>query len=118
MSIARFDGRALPLKHLLNATGTGFYVPLYQRPYRWTKDNASRLIEDIVDGIARFQRTGRSSTFLGTVITVDDARNLVPAPTDRPGTVRQVIDGQQRIATLLGMCGELRARHRYCFWGA
>ena len=108
MSLARFDGLALTLKQLLNATGTGFYVPLYQRPYRWTRDNASRLIADIVDGIARFQRTGRSSTFLGTVITVDDARNLVPAPTDRPGTVRQVIDGQQRIATLLGMCGELR----------
>lgn len=108
MRLARFDGRAQPLKGLLNATGTGFYIPLYQRPYRWTSDNASRLISDIVDGIARFQRTGRSSTFLGSIITVDDSRNLVPSPTDRPGIVRQVIDGQQRIATLLGLCGELR----------
>lgn len=108
MPLARFDGRAQPLKDLLNATGTGFYVPLYQRPYRWTEDNASRLISDIVDGIARFQRTNRSSTFLGSVITVNDSQNLVPQPADRPGTVRQVIDGQQRIATLLGLLGELR----------
>ena len=108
MPLARFEARAQPLKDLLNATGTGFYVPLYQRPYRWTKRNASRLIADIVDGITRFQKTGRSSTFLGTLITVDDPRSLVPTPTDRPGTVRQVIDGQQRIATLLGLCGELR----------
>ena len=108
MPLARFDAGSRPLKDLLNATGTGFYVPLYQRPYRWTSDNASRLIADIVDGIARFQRTGRSSTFLGSLITVDNSRNLVPPPTDRPGTVRQVIDGQQRIATLLGLCGELR----------
>ena len=108
MPLARFDAGARPLKDLLNATGTGFYVPLYQRPYRWTSDNASRLVSDIVDGVARFQRTGRSSTFLGSLITVDESRNLVPPPTDRPGTVRQVIDGQQRIATLLGLCGELR----------
>ena len=108
MSLARFDARAQPLKDLLTATGTGFYVPLYQWPYSWTSDNTSRLIADIVDGIARFQRTGHSSTFLGSLITVDDSRNLVPLPTDRPGTVRQVIDGQQRIATLLGLCGELR----------
>ena len=88
MPLARFDAGSRPLKDLLNATGTGFYVPLYQRPYRcegdtsrglksgshlsWTSDNASRLIADIVDGIARFQRTGRSSTFLGSLITVDD----------------------------------------------
>ncbi len=108
MSLARFGARTQPLKDILTATGTGFYVPLYQRPYRWTSDNTSRLIADIVDGLARFQRTGHSSTFLGSIITVDDSRNLVPQPTDRPGTVRQVIDGQQRIATLLGLCGELR----------
>ena len=108
MPLARFGAGSRTLKDLLNATGTGFYVPLYQRPYRWTSDDASRLIADVVDGIARFQRTGRSSTFLGSLITVDDSRSLVPPPTDRPGTVRQVIDGQQRIATLLGLCGELR----------
>ncbi len=108
MPLARFDAKAQPLKNLLNATGTGFYIPLYQRPYRWRSDEASRLISDIVDGIAKFQRTGRSSAFLGTLITVDESLNLVPKPIDRPGTVRQVIDGQQRIATLLGLCGELR----------
>ena len=108
MPVAHFEACAQPLKDLLNAAGTGFYVPLYQRPYRWTKDNASRLIADIVDGITGFQRTGRSSTFLGSLITVADASNLVPTPTDRLGTVRQVIDGQQRIATLLGLCGELQ----------
>ena len=108
MPVAHFEACAQPLKDLLNAAGTGFYVPLYQRPYRWTKDNAARLIADIVDGITGFQRTGRSSTFLGSLITVADASNLVPTPTDRLGTVRQVIDGQQRIATLLGLCGELQ----------
>ena len=115
MRLGRFDARALPLKDLLNATGTGFYIPLYQRPYRWTSDNAQRLVDDIVDGIVRFQETGRSSTFLGSVITVDEYRSLVPSPIDRPGTVLQVIDGQQRIATLLGLCGELRRAIRAAF---
>ncbi len=96
---------------LLTGSGTGFYIPLYQRPYRWNKDNAGRLIADVVDGISTYQETRRSSTFLGTLITVPDS-DLYPPATDRPPTVFQVIDGQQRIATLLGMFGELnRAAH-------
>ena len=115
MPLARYYADAQPLKDLLNATGTGFYIPLYQRPYRWTSNHASRLIADIVDGIVRFQQTGRSSTFLGSLITVKDSRSLVPAPIDRPATVRQVIDGQQRIATLLALCGEARRAIRSAF---
>ena len=107
MSLARFDADAQPVKDLLTAAGTGYYIPLYQRPYRWTGENVARLIADIVDGIVRFQRTGRSSTFLGSIITVNDATTLEPRPNDRPESVRQVIDGQQRIATLLALCGEL-----------
>ena len=108
MPLARFDARAQPLKDLLNATGTGFYVPLYQRPYRWTKRQRLTLNRRHRRRDREVPTDCRSSTFLGSLITVDDSRDLVPTPTDRPGTVRQVIDGQQRIATLLGLCGELR----------
>ena len=107
MTLAHLDARPQPLGDLIGAVGTGFYIPLYQRPYGWTSENASRLIDDLIDGIVTFQRTGRSSAFLGSIITVDDFRTLVPAAVDRPNTVRQVIDGQQRIATLLGLWGEL-----------
>ena len=106
--LAHFDARAQRLQDLLAASGTGYYIPLYQRPYRWDSQDAERLIASIVDGIVQFQETGRSSTFLGSIITISDHRGMVPSPVHRPSTVRQVVDGQQRIATLLGLCGELR----------
>ena len=106
--LAHFDARAQRLQDLLAASGTGYYIPLYQRPYRWDSQDAERLIAGIVDGIVQFQETGRSSTFLGSIITISDHRGMVPSPVHRPSTVRQVVDGQQRIATLLGLCGELR----------
>ena len=108
MHLAHFDARAQRLQDLLAASGTGYYIPLYQRPYRWDSQDAERLIAGIVDGIVQFQETGRSSTFLGSIITINDYRGMVPTPVHRPSTVRQVVDGQQRIATLLGLCGELR----------
>ena len=112
MKLAPFKANTFTLRQLLHASGVGYYIPLYQRPYRWTSKNAERLLEEIVDGIVAFQRTERSSTFLGTIITVTDRDSLVPEPTDCPTSVRHVIDGQQRIATLLVLCGELlRAIH-------
>ena len=112
MRLAPFRANTLTLRELLHASGVGYYIPLYQRPYRWTKINADRLLEELIDGVVTFQRTERSSTFLGTIITVTDRDSLVPEPTDCPTSVRHVIDGQQRIATLLVLCGELlRAIH-------
>ena len=101
-----FDAEGVSIGDFLAKTGTGIYIPLYQRPYRWTKANAERLVTTISDGISRWHPNGYSSTFLGTVITVTDP-NIFPPAKDRPSQVLQVIDGQQRIATLLCMFGEL-----------
>ena len=103
-----FSAHTFTIENFLTQSGTGFYIPLYQRPYRWTTANAIRLLADIVEGITRHRETNRSSTFLGTLITVSDKDDLSPAAVIRPPKVLQVIDGQQRIATLLGMFGELR----------
>ena len=101
-----FDAEGVSIGDFLAKTGTGIYIPLYQRRYRWTKANAERLFTTISDGISRWRPNGCSSTFLGTVITVADP-NIFPPAKDRPSQVLQVIDGQQRIATLLCMFGEL-----------
>ena len=104
---APFKVETKTLKQFLTPSGSGFYIPLYQRPYRWKASNVSRLVDDIVYGIKRF-RNDRSSTFIGTLITVNNDSDLFPPATEHPSRVNQIIDGQQRIATLLCMCGELR----------
>ena len=101
-----FDADGVSIGDFLDKAGTGIYIPLYQRPYRWTKANAERLFTTIADGIARWHPNVVSSTFLGTVITVADPNTFPPAKA-QPSQVLQVIDGQQRIATLLCMFGEL-----------
>ena len=103
-SFARADPTTLAA--LLCKSGTGFYIPLYQRPYRWKQDDVRRLICDLVEGIQRLDTSPHSSTFLGTLITVADP-DIFPRAIDSPAVVRQIIDGQQRIATYLCLLGEL-----------
>ena len=74
-----FDADGVSIGDFLDKAGTGIYIPLYQRRYRWTKANAERLFTTIADGIARWHPSVVSSTFLGTVITVADPNTFPPA---------------------------------------
>lgn len=92
---------------LLADRGLGLYIPSYQRPYSWDKDKVSRLIEDISHGFKTLIKSDDSFTFLGTVITIHDVNNSTVQPivrADVPGKVLTVIDGQQRMTTLLLVC--------------
>lgn len=92
---------------LLADKGLGLYIPSYQRPYSWDKDKVSRLIEDISHGFKTLIKSDDSFTFLGTVITIHDVNNSTVQPivrADIPSKVLTVIDGQQRMTTLLLVC--------------
>lgn len=94
-------------QELLSDTGLGLYIPSYQRPYSWDKSKVSRLIEDLGHGIKTLLRHDDSFTFLGTVITIHDTNNVTVQPIvkeDVPSKVLTVIDGQQRMTTLLILC--------------
>lgn len=92
---------------LLADRGLGLYIPSYQRPYSWDKEKVSRLIEDISHGFKNLIKSDESFTFLGTVITIHDVNNVTVQPIvkpDVPSKVLTVIDGQQRMTTLLLLC--------------
>ena len=94
-------------QELLSDTGLGLYIPSYQRPYSWDKDKVSRLIEDLGHGIKTLLKHDDSFSFLGTVITIHDTNNVTVQPIvheDVPSKVLTVIDGQQRMTTLLLLC--------------
>lgn len=85
-----FDSDRISVGDLFEATS--FYrVPSYQRPFSWDKDNFDDLIDDIVSA-------DKSATyFLGTVVWHVES-----------GNCRAIVDGQQRITSLLVLIACLR----------
>ena len=75
----------------------GFRVPEYQRTYDWNEENIKRLLEDCLNGFYYLSQTkDKSYTFLGTIILV--AEKSEPS---FDGTSLSVVDGQQRLTTLI-----------------
>lgn len=58
-------------------------IPVYQRPYKWTQKNVAQLIKDV------YTFRSKSAYRFGTIVIHDD------------GTNYNIVDGQQRIITLL-----------------
>lgn len=93
----------------------GLYIPAYQRPYRWASWHVIKLLDDIVHGINGLLDSAQenredSFTFLGTVITIRDDKKSTIQPIvheETPATVLTVIDGQQRLTTLMILCVSL-----------
>ena len=74
--------------------GYSFLVPKYQRGYRWTKDQATRLMQDLCDFY--FEQSKKSEEercpfYSLQVLVVEEKRNKE----------FEVIDGQQRLTTML-----------------
>ena len=75
-----------------------FYIPIFQRPYSWTKVECQKLWEDVVEFFLsktpyKFQLADAPKYFLGALVVYQDG----PDETKRMA----VIDGQQRITTLM-----------------
>ena len=85
-------------------SGLGLFIPAYQRPYSWDKSNIFRLIEDVSQGFRMLVRQPDTVTFLGTIIAVHDIQHKTISPLvegELPSRVMTVIDGQQRLSTIL-----------------
>jgi hypothetical protein len=90
--------------------GQGFYVPVYQRSYTWGSDQIDRLFEDVNTGLRRAQAGLGPPTFLGSVILFEGRRSVTPRVNAAvPAQVLHVVDGQQRLTTLLLVLAQLRA---------
>lgn len=74
-----------------------YRVPLYQRPYSWGREQLDQLSSDILNQANVIQDGGSGpGHFLGSVV-------LAPAPRNAAGSAQGwiVVDGQQRLTTLL-----------------
>ena len=102
------------LRNIFNATpnstwqvlcdsGVGFYIPPYQREYNWDRNHIDRLFEDMSHGLGLLVENKDSITFLGTLIVIDRATLPDADKSQLPNNIRLVIDGQQRLTTILLM---------------
>ena len=82
----------------------GFFIPGYQRQYAWERVHILQLIEDVAHGVEQLIEQDNATTFIGTLITIRDTSNHSVDESARgqlPGRVMTVIDGQQRLTTLM-----------------
>lgn len=103
-----FGAESMSSWGLLTSPGTGFYIPAYQREYSWDKDNVNRLFEDLVHGVHMLLRAESNKkdtvTFIGALIVIHDTNYQTVKPYivgELPSRVLLVIDGQQRLSTIL-----------------
>lgn len=101
-----FTAAPRSLADFLSINDQGCFIPSYQRAYSWGRPDVKRLFEDTVDGLRRLIDSPASLRFLGTIIAVDD-KNVVPVDkpmdVDLPNAVLTIIDGQQRLCTLVAV---------------
>lgn len=83
---------------LLEMVGDGqMVIPIYQRRYSWEEKQCTQLWDDMVSS---WKRSGNH--FCGSVINIDDT------PEGAPTKQYTIIDGQQRVTTLVLMLTALR----------
>lgn len=114
-----FEAQSKSLRELLSDNGLGLYLPPYQRPYGWGKDKVEKLLDDTLHGLKNLGDTPDSFTFLGTVITIHDINHVTVQPIVKPevpSKVLTVIDGQQRLSSLLLLLVSLHNLIRQRSW--
>ncbi len=85
-------------------------IPLFQRPYSWGREQAEQLLDDLMEA-AGIGSDGESNAtyFLGAVVLMDapgaETVRLSPKMTPREFGV---IDGQQRLVTLMTLLAVIR----------
>ena len=99
-----FDAAPLSVSQFLSEVGQGLYIPPYQRAYSWELLKIKRLLGDVAHGLDQLAEFEDSICFLGTVIALRDMNYSTVEPMYRaqvPSKVMTIIDGQQRMTTLL-----------------
>ena len=83
------------LKTVTELLGLNFYIPEYQRGYRWTKHNVTQLLDDIWE----YRKKGTAHSFYCLQPVVVKETNWKDAD-GKEVKGYELIDGQQRLTTL------------------
>ncbi len=87
-----------------------FSVPIYQRPYSWSKEGAARLLDDVstAAGIGE-DRELEKDYFLGAILLLDPSMATEQQGQNASGMRDlEIVDGQQRLVTITILAAVLR----------
>ncbi len=90
---------SISLRNIRSLSGLRFYIPDYQRGYRWTSTQGLQMLDDFRDFIASIKRNNDGTFYCLQPVVVKPC-----VWTDSDGASvngYEVIDGQQRLTTLL-----------------
>ncbi len=107
MAFTSFEAESESLYDLVSKNGRGLYIPPYQRDYSWDNEKVDRLYTDLLQSIKTFILKEERNTFLGTIIVLEGkAKEIIDPQYKRQAfsDVLSIIDGQQRLTTLLIFC--------------
>ncbi len=90
----QLEAHEVPL-HKVFCSDYDFRIPDYQRPYAWEVEQATQLLEDLVEAL---DRGNAEPYFLGSIVLVKS----------KDSSKAEVIDGQQRLTTLTILFAVLR----------
>lgn len=99
-----FTASARSTWEFLIEPGQGCYIPAYQRHYSWDSESIGRLFEDVINGVSLVLERDDAISFLGTIIAIHDSSLRTVQPiyrTEVASKVMTIIDGQQRICTIV-----------------
>lgn len=99
MSIATIQAKEYPIRKIF-CNDFVFRIPLYQRPYSWTTEQAGELLADLLEFIGEDSTPidNLSPYFLGSTVLIKNDGS--------PDA--EVVDGQQRLTTLTILLATLR----------
>ncbi len=100
MTVSKIHGAEFPIRKIFS-NDFNFRIPLYQRPYSWTTEQAGELLDDLISFIGSDTGVGvdaLSPYFLGSIVLIKDE--------SQPDA--EVVDGQQRLTTLTILLSALR----------
>jgi len=95
-----------------------YYIPEYQRNYSWEEDKLKKLFNDICHGYNLVQKDSGKATFIGSFILIKTDRykygqylvSIGKIGNKPPKEILTIIDGQQRLTSLLLLLSVLHER--------
>ena len=97
---SKVNVKRVSVAELLVKKALKFFIPDYQRGYRWTSQQVEELLQDLLIFAIKEKNTGAYYCLQPLVVRNDTTHNLF-----------EVIDGQQRLTTLKILLHYLKQRH-------
>ncbi|WP_120907353.1 DUF262 domain-containing protein [Helicobacter pylori] len=104
--MAKIDSYEWYLKNTLKEE-LYYQIPIYQRPYQWTKENCEKLLDDL---FFNYEYDRESDYFCGSLVLVKSNPNSKTETYD-------IVDGQQRLSTFILLAKVLADLYNDCLSG-